>query len=257
MKSEKTLNKTKSQDHESGRFDAFVTPPIYDKHGITIYNADCRDANLALRPDVVVTDPPYNVGYNYDVHCDKMEDWEYIEMLQTFERLPAVFIDYPEETIQYVCAALGVPSEVISWVYNANTPKQHRLITWFNCKPDLSRIKQPYKNLNDKRIIERIKNGSEGTNLYDWWNVEQVKNVSKEKTAHPCQIPEEIYRRIILTTTNRGDTILDPFMGSGTCLKVARDLGRKAVGIELSSYYCKIAIDRLTQTENLFTGRSG
>lgn len=243
---------TENQNDNFCRFDAVVSVPIYNKHGIEIYNEDCRTAITALRPTIVITDPPYNVGYNYDVHIDKMEDWEYIEMLQTFERCPAVFIHYPEEMIQYVCAAMGVPLEVVTWIYNANTPKQHRMIAWFNCKPDFSKIKQPYKNLSDKRILELIKNGSEGTDIYDWWNVEQVKNVSKEKTAHPCQIPEEIYRRIILTTTTKDDVILDPFMGSGTCLKVARDLGRKAVGIELSSYYCKLAIDRLNQTETLF-----
>jgi len=229
-----------------------ISTPIYSEHGIEIYNGDCRTTMLALCPTIVITDPPYNIGYDYDVHIDKMEDWEYIELLQTFERCRAVFIHYPEEMIQYVCAAMGVPLEVVAWIYNANTPRQHRMIAWFNCKPNFAKIKQPYKNLSDKRILELIKNGSEGANIYDWWNVEQVKNVNKEKMAHPCQIPEEIYRRIILTTTTEDDIILDPFMGSGTCLKVARDLGRKAIGIELSSYYCKLAIDRLNQTETLF-----
>ncbi len=84
-----------------------------------------------------------------------------------------------------------------------------------------------------------------GAKLYDWWNINQVKNVSKEKTAHPCQIPEEVIRRIIILTVSEKDTIIDPFAGSGTTLKVAKDLGYDAVGYEISKEYCKIIEERI------------
>lgn len=241
-------NKHMTGDNYSAQIDAVVINPMYKDNETKIYNANSKLLFGALRPrGLVITDPPYNQKFGYDIYDDDLTDAQYLELLATFRANPCVFIHYPEETFRYVAQVMGAPKEVVTWVYNSNTKKQSRLITWYNCKPDFSRIKQPYKNLTDKRILELIKNGSEGSDIYDWWNVEQVKNVSKEKTAHPCQIPEEIYRRIILTTTEIGDMIIDPFMGSGTALKVAKELGRKAIGIEISPDYCNIARNRISQ----------
>ena len=72
-----------------------------------------------------------------------------------------------------------------------------------------------------------------------------MKNVSKEKTAHPCQIPEEVIRRIILTTAKPGDTIIDVFAGSGTTLKVANELRFDTIGYETDEFYCDIMADRV------------
>jgi site-specific DNA-methyltransferase (adenine-specific) len=127
--------------------------------------------------------------------------------------------------------------QVVCWVYNSNTGKQSRLISWWGCKPDFSKVRQPYKNPNDKRIVKRIQEGKTGAKLYDWWQVHQVKNVSAEKTDHPCQIPEEIIRRIILTTAKENETIIDVFAGSGTTLVVAKKLGYNAVGYEIDPKY--------------------
>ncbi len=75
--------------------------------------------------------------------------------------------------------------------------------------------------------------------LSDWWLESPVKNVSKKKSGnpHPCPIPEEIARKIILITTKPGDVIVDPFAGSGTILKVAKELGRKYIGFEIDPIY--------------------
>jgi DNA modification methylase len=99
-------------------------------------------------------------------------------------------------------------------------------------------VGQPYKNPKDKRIQERIAAGHQAK-LYDWWEVPRVKNVSKKKTGnpHPCPIPEEIVRRILLTTTQPGQLVLDPFAGSGTVCKVAKELGRKFIGFEVDPVY--------------------
>ena len=93
--------------------------------------------------------------------------------------------------------------QVVFWVYNSNTGKQSRLISWWGCKPDFSKVRQPYKNLEDKRIRERILRGQTGSKLYDWWEINQVKNVGNEKTQHPCQIPEKVIKQIILTTIKK------------------------------------------------------
>lgn len=78
---------------------------------------------------------------------------------------------------------------------------------------------------------------------YDWWHIEQVKNVSAEKTAHPCPVPVELMTRILQTTP--ADLVIDPFMGSGTTLVAAQALGIRAIGIDISAAYCRLAQQRL------------
>jgi len=194
----------------------------------------------------IISDPPYNQGYHYDNYDDKMEEQDYRDLLyNVFEGRKSVIIHYPEETVKILATLdLGKCEEVVSWVYNSNTAKQSRLITWWNCKADFKNIPQPYKNPTDKRIAKRIAEGKTCRG-YDWWEINQVKNVSKGLNAHSCPIPEEVARRIILSTTKPGDLVVDPFAGSGTVCKVARDLGRNYIGIELSENYCKIARERL------------
>ena len=136
------------------------------------------------------------------------------------------------------------PEKVVSWVYNANTKKQHRDIAFFKIKPDFSKVKQPYKNPNDKRVKKLIESGRTGTDIYDWWFINQVKNVSKEKTAHPCQMPLEVMKNIIGIIPEEY-TILDPFMGSGTTGVACNELGRKFMGCEIDKDYFEIAWKRL------------
>jgi DNA modification methylase len=135
---------------------------------------------------------------------------------------------------------MGDIQQIVSWVYPSNTAKQHRIISWWNCKPDLRLIPQPYKNPTDKRIKKRIEEGKMARS-YDWWEINQVKNVSKKDNPHPCPIPYELARRIILSTTKVGDTVCDPFAGSGTVLKAAKDLGRNFLGFDISEKYVEVA----------------
>ena len=210
-----------------------------------IINKDFRACKIPN--GLTITDPPYNQGYAYNQYKDRMSEKEYIELLSKIPT-PCVIIHYPEETINLLPKALNVKCEqVVCWVYNSNTGKQSRLISWWGCKPDFNKVRQPYKNLNDKRIIKRIEEGKTGAKLYDWWEVNQVKNVSKEKTAHPCQIPEEIIKRIILTTAKENDVIIDVFGGSGTTSKVADNLGFDTISYEIDSEYCEIINKRLNE----------
>lgn len=208
-----------------------------------ILNEDFR--NYKIPNGLTITDPPYNQGYFYSKYKDKLKQNEYIDLLSKIPK-PCVIIHYPEETINILPLALNVKCEqIVTWIYNSNTGKQSRLISWWGCKPDFRKVTQPYKNPNDKRIQKLIERGKTGAKLYDWWEINQVKNVSKEKTEHPCQIPEEIIRRIILTTANENDLIIDTFAGSGTTLKVAKDLGFKFLGFEIDEKYCEIIKKRI------------
>ena len=208
-----------------------------------IIQGDCLKEIKGLKYDIVITDPPYNQDYKYDKYKDSLNEKDYIKLLSCIKR-PAVIIHYPEQTINILPKIMGKCDEVVSWTYSTRTRKHHRLISWWGCEPDFCKVKEPYApaTLKDKRNQHKIK---DGRCLKDVWNIPYVNNMNKEKTAHPCQIPEEVIKRIILTTTKEGDTILDPFAGSGTILKVVKELNRNYIGIEISQEYVNIIKQRL------------
>jgi len=109
---------------------------------------------------ITITDPPYNQKYHYKNYKDQLSNIDYIELLSNIKP-PCVIIHYPEETINTLPLAIKSNcDDVLTWVYNGNTFKNTRLISFWGCKPDLNKVKQPYKNPNDKRIIELLNNGS-------------------------------------------------------------------------------------------------
>lgn len=196
---------------------------------------------------IIVSDPPFNIGYKYNTYKDRMKEDEYFQFLSKVFRggeLPCVVVHYPE-SLYHLSMVMGkVPDKVISWVYNSNTGKQHRDIAFFSITPDMSKVTQPYKNPNDKRVRKLIESGRTGAKLYDWWNINQVKNVSKDKTKHPCQMPIEVMERIVGILPD-GATICDPFMGSGTTGVACKKLNRDFIGIELDEEYFRIAKERI------------
>lgn len=204
---------------------------------------------------MVVTDPPYNIGFNYNEYKDKLADEEYISLLGALKGFPTAMIHYPEETMRYIVPALGVPDEVCAWCYNSNLPKQFRLVNFFGCEVDFNKVKQPYKNPNDKRVRARIEAGSKGTRLYDWFSdIQLVKNVSKEKTIHPCPIPVALMERIILLTTEEGDTVMDPFMGCGSTAIACMNTGRNFIGFEIDEMYYTECNNRISTYSNMIEG---
>ena len=200
---------------------------------------------------IIVSDPPFNINYKYNTYNDNMDEDSYFEMLDFFfKEYPSVVIHYPEQLYKLSFQIGKFPEKVISWVYNSNTGKQHRDIAFFDVKPDMSKVRQPYKNLNDKRIKQRIANGCTGAKLYDWWNINQVKNVSKEKTEHPCQMPLKVMENIIGILPD-DCIIVDPFMGSGTTgvavktMNEKQGVDRNFIGIEIDEKYFNIAKNRI------------
>ena len=84
--------------------------------------------------------------------------------------------------------------------------------------------------------------------MYDWWNINQVKNVSKEKTEHPCQMPLEVMKNIVGILPEEY-IIVDPFMGSGTTGVACKELNRDFIGIEIDKKYFDIARNRIWVNE--------
>ena len=209
---------------------------------------DCLET-LKNIPDkaIFVSDPPFNIGYKYNTYKDRMKEADYFKWLAKIfggGTKPCVIIHYPESLYRFSHEIGVVPTRVISWVYNSNTGRQHRDIAFFGIEPDMSKVTQPYKNPTDKRVKKLIESGKTGAKLYDWWNINQVKNVSKEKTSHPCQMPIEVMERVI-GVLPEGYTIVDPFMGSGTTGVACKNLKRNFIGCELDKTYYDIATKRI------------
>lgn len=220
-----------------------------------VLHGNCLEelGNLDLSNAVIVTDPPFNVGYHYNEYSDRKEETQYYsELKQIFSLCPAVVVHYPESLYRIAIEIGKAPQKVVSWVYNSNTRKQHRDIAFFDVMPDFTKVRQPYKNPNDKRIKERIKRGYLGGALYDWWYVDQIKNVSKEKTEHPCQMPIEVMENVIRILPDNV-TIIDPFLGSGTTGIACARLNRNFIGIELDSKYYELSRQRIQEEENVIS----
>jgi len=220
---------------------------LFNDNCINVLSSDVFRTLVDGKDVVIVTDPPFNIGYHYKTYKDRLKEAEYLEMLkQIFNDYPFVVIHYPEEIYKIAQTVNKVPERVVSWVYNSNTAKQHRDIAFFDVGPIFTQVIQPYKNPTDKRIKERIARGIRGGRLYDWWNINQVKNVSKDKTSHPCQMPQEVMNNIIgILPKNENLIVVDPFMGSGTTGIACKKYEVDFIGIELDTDYFKIARDRI------------
>lgn len=221
-----------------------------------IYCADCRNllpdiiAQHKERNIIIVSDPPFNTNYHYNEYSDNLNEQDYLEFMSQIFGITysSVIIHYPEMLYKISFSLGRFPERIVSWVYNSNTPRQHRDIAFFGVAPDFNKVRQPYKNPNDKRIQERIANGATGAKIYDWWEINQVKNVSDKKRKHPCQMPLEVMENIIGILPDDA-LIIDPFCGSGTTCVACKNLKRDYIGIEISKDYCEEAITRLNNIQ--------
>lgn len=203
--------------------------PYYDQDGITIYCADCRDVLPQLgKVDLVLTDPPYNVGVDYGEHNDNMtldefEEWARVWFVQCRRVAPTTLITGQGRLPQY---ARIEPSK---W-----------LLAWW--KP--AAMGRSPVGFNEFEPIGLWGKGS-SAGLPDVIRA-PIKVSASYGGGHPCPKPLE-WARGQMVRFPKSDLILDPFMGSGTTLRAAKDLGRRAIGIEIEERYCEIAVQRLRQ----------
>ena len=231
----------------------------------TLYNMNVFDVLDSL-PDksinTVFGDPDYNVGIKYNKNSYRMEWEKYIEwycelaiesMRVLAEDGNLFFVNYPKQNawLRANCLDdLAYRVEDYAWVYNTNvgmsksrfTPA-HRSILHATKSPKNKFLKnavaEPYQNPNDKRVRYQQEKGSKGRMPYSWMMIQQVKNVSKEKRNHPCQIPQELTQKLFNATLERGDSVAILFAGSGNEIRVAESMGVDWVSAELDTDYCQ------------------
>ena len=212
--------------------------PYYEHAGITIYHGDCREILPTLQKvDLVLTDPPYGIGYSkYITHVD--DPTKYSFLLRDVVPVAESLLDNGWFCI-FQAAKLA-----------------YRWTEWFGDKWRLISMPKTFVQIlptegptwaTDYALLWPI--GKPKTNRgrgRDWF-VCETSDMSKRPSGHPCPRPLNgiLYLSEILSLS--GDTILDPFMGSGTTLVAAKQLGRSAIGIEIEEKYCEIAAKRLSQ----------
>jgi len=251
-----------------------------------VYNGDIMHVLKGLPNnsiDMVFGDPDYNVGIkygnnNYTRDFDDYINW-YIELTKESMRVlkndgNLFMMNYPQQNahlrVKYLDLQFPHINEYV-WVYNTNighTPKRfttaHRSILHVRKSTKNKFFKDavalPYKNPTDKRIRKNLANGSKGRMPYSWFDFNLVKNVSKEKTYHACQIPQKLTEMLIKSSTKPNDIVLVLFGGSGAEIDVCKNLNRKFISAEIDKKYCTLINDRLANgfiplEHKLFRGR--
>jgi site-specific DNA-methyltransferase (adenine-specific) len=263
-------------------------PDWYD----TLHRGDCiaelGKLDAATTPvDLVFADPPYNIGYDYDVYDDRREDNAYLDWTRQWieaccgvlKPSGSMWIAIGDEYVAEIkTLAEKIGLHLRSWViwyytFGVNCSKKfsrsHTHLLYFVRDPrtftfndDKVRVPSarklvyddrradPRGRLPDNTWILRPQDAHDGFRPdHDTWYLPRVAGTFKERAGfHGCQMPEQLLGRIILCSSNPGDAVLDPFAGSGSTLLVAKKLGRRYVGYELSEAYARQAEARIAET---------
>jgi adenine-specific DNA-methyltransferase len=259
--------------------------PTYGTDDTLIYTGDCMQVleRLTGSPiDLTVTSPPYNIGKEYEralplpdylAWCGKWMTrlhevteptgtfWLNLGYVPVVEQGKAVPLAY----MLWDKSPFFMLQEVV-WTYGAGVASRHTFsprnekFLWFVKDPtpgnytfNLDAVRDPDVKYPNQKKNGKIKVNPLGKNPGDVWSIPKVTSgagrASKERTSHPAQFPEAVIERIILASTDPGDVVLDPFLGSGTTAAVAKRLGRRCIGLELRPDYVAVAVQRLEQQD--------
>jgi DNA modification methylase len=235
--------------------------------------------------ELIVADPPYNIGYTYDVYNDKRSDEEYLQWSEDWigacTRLLtpsgafwiAIGDEYAAE-LKLIAQRCGLHlRNWVIWYYTFGVhcktkfTRSHTHLLYFSRNPDdytfnADEVRVPSARqlvYGDKRAngtgrvpdntwILRPQDVGDNGFLPDHstWYFPRVAGTFKERAQfHGCQLPEQLLGRIIRSCSDPGDTVLDPFTGTGSTLVVAHKLGRNWIGTELSEEYVQHAQARI------------
>lgn len=202
--------------------------PYYDEVGITIYHGDARDVLPSLEPaDALITDPPYGVGMD-----DFADDFDTAIAGLTLARAGVAAVFTSPRRIYELAARL-----TFHW-------KWERLL-WMHKEADMA---APWRGwcMNSEAIVILSSLRQRATwPKPDHYRSDVYRVGPWERAGHPNGKPVSVIRDLVRRLST--ESVLDPFMGSGTTLRAAKDCGRKAIGIEMEERYCEMAARRMGQ----------
>lgn len=239
-----------------------------DQISITADALDWMKNQTPFSFDLVIADPPYNVGKNYGTTIDDKEKESYLLFLRAWAT-EATQLLKPNGTI-YVFMGFRFISSLyeilenecglffnawICWHYTQGQGRRrgfsarHDDILMFTKDADHFTF-----NLDDIRVPQkyyRSVNNMRGANPGDVWEFSHIHYCQENRQPHPTQKPEALIERMVLASSSQGETVLDPFSGSGTTLRVCQQLDRNCFGVEINPEYVEMTKHRLAQS---FTG---
>ena len=221
--------------------------PYYSEAGITIYHGDARDILPTLEPvDLVLTDPPYAEQTHTGARSSK---GGYISTMIDFPSVDAAFL----RSMFADCKSKAWIVSFLDYNHAVDMERQPpegyrgvRIGIWdkLNYTPQFTGDR-PAQGWEAISILHKA-----GAKMQ--WNGNGRKSVwtmaRADRVEHPTEKPLKLVRELARLFSNADALILDPFMGSGTTLRAAKDLGRKAIGIEIEEKYCEIAAKRMSQS---------
>ena len=218
-----------------------MTPYYEDEHS-TIYCGDCRDILPHLGPvDLVLTDPPYGIKVNTDssrFSGGSNPDWR----RRMWGRGSAPIVGDDTSFEPAFLLSYGKNQIIFGWNHFPDKLPRGGCLVWVKRRDDM------FGSFLSDAEIAWVSNRH---GVYCWRGLPNWINIGR---YHPTEKPVALMRWCI-EKVKETQIILDPFMGSGTTLLAAKQLGRKAIGIEISEAYCKIAVERLRQEVLPFTPR--
>jgi len=223
--------------------------------------------------DLVFADPPYNMskkkglGWKYSKHITMQEQWDMFSKDDYF-KFNQKWIKEALRVLKHggslwICGSFHNIYQVGFILQHIEDVKINNSIVWFkpNAQPNITcrmftesteHLIWASKNGNGKKWTfnyETMKKMNNGKQMRNVWEIPLTPKKEKWAGEHPTQKPMELLRRVILSCTNDGDTVLDPFVGSGTASVVAKMLNRNSIGIEKEKKYYDIIQKRLNQTQ--------
>lgn len=218
--------------------------PYYQDSAVTIYHGDCRDVlpSLDRSTDLLLTDPPYGVSGQQNTKNAKRECGR--------KNAYTIFVD----SVEYIRDVVApVVSHALSTVRRGIITPGNRCVVFyplpdsFGCFYQPASVGlQPWGRADSQPILYYGKSPRGGRELVSI-KCSHVLTESPEVNGHPCPKPLQAWAKLLWCGSLEGETVLDPFMGSGTTLRAAKDLGRKAIGVEIEEKYCEIAARRMAQ----------
>jgi len=218
--------------------------------------------------DLVFADPPFNIGYAYDKYRDKVKKNNYIAWTRDWMAAckkvlkphgsfyVAIGDDYAAH-VRIIGDDLGLTCR--NWIVWYYTFGQQTKDKFARAHTHIFYFVQDKKNFtfndfavrvpSDRQLIYDDRRADPRGKMPDdvWGEFSRVCGTFRERQGwHPCQMPENLLKRIISVSSNRGDCVLDPFSGSGTTAAAASQLGRDYVGLDISETYVEMARRRLT-----------
>ncbi|HJS19939.1 MAG TPA: site-specific DNA-methyltransferase [Anaerolineales bacterium] len=245
--------------------------PFFQSENITIIQADVLTTSAieAESIDLIVTSPPYNVDIQYNSHKDDISYSEYLEFSEKWLRrcydwlkedgrlCLNVPLDKNKGGQQSVGADFTGLAKTIGYKYHSTVVWNEGNISRRTAWGSWMSASAPFVIAPVELILILYKSrwkktgGSKQSDVsrdefMNWTNgVWTFNGESKKKVGHPAPFPLELPRRCIKMFSFVGDTVLDPFMGSGTTILAAALHGRKAVGVEIDKGYCRLARQRI------------